>query len=656
VPKQTAEHEMMKKIQILLIEDVEADFLLIDRHLRQSELLVELRWVRDADELRAALVETPWDVVLSDYNVPGLDFVVALEVIRQKLPDQPIILVSGSIGEEIAVELLKSGLCDFVLKDRLHRLVPAIERSLNELAEKQRRRAAEQKLANNVQLMHAVLDGTADGIFVKDLQGRYLLVNKAAAGFVGYEPEAIVGRDDTFLFGPPTAARIMARDRMIIDKGTPQIQEEWVTSRNGQNLVFLVTSGPIFDREGEINGTFGVALDITERKRAEEEQKKLEAQLNQAQKMETVGRLAGGVAHDFNNMLSVITGYAELALDKVAPTDPLHHDLLEIISAGRRSAAITRQLLAFARKQIIVPRVLDLNETVEDMLKILRRLIGEDIDMVWLPGKGLWPVRMDPSQVDQLLANLCVNCRDAIAGVGKVTIETDIVSIDEAYCVDHVGASPGDYVLLSVSDDGCGMDKETQDKIFEPFFTTKKLGEGTGLGLATVYGIVTQNNGFINVYSEPDKGTTFRIYLARHAEQLAEVEPEVPEKVSSVQGETVLVVEDEVAILKLIAKILTKLGYVILTSKSAIQAIDLAKGHPGAIDLLITDVIMPEMNGRDLANQLVALRPTLKCLFMSGYTASVIARQGVLDEGVHFMQKPFTSRSLAAKVQEVLRP
>ncbi len=243
-----------------------------------------------------------------------------------------------------------------------------------------------------------------------------------------------------------------------------------------------------------------------------------------------------------------------------------------------------------------------------------------------------------------------------ITGVGKVTIETDIVTFDEAYCADHAGASLGDYVLLSVSDDGCGMSKETQDNIFEPFFTTKKLGEGTGLGLATVYGIVTQNNGFINVYSEPHKGTTFRIYLARHAEQPAQAEPESPEKLSPAQGETVLMVEDEEAILKLIAKILTKLGYVVLTSNSSVQAVDLVKGHSGVIDLLITDVIMPEMNGRDLANQLLALRPALKCLFMSGYTASVIARQGVLDEGVHFMQKPFSPRSLAAKVQEVLRP
>ncbi len=644
---------MMKKLQILMIEDVEADFLLIDRHIRRSELQAEVRWVKDGDELRAALDEGGWDVVLSDYNVPGLDFMNTLEVIKKRLPEQPIIMVSGSVGEEIAVELLKNGLCDFVLKDRPHRLIPAIKRSLNELAEKKRREAAEQKLAYNEQLMRAVLEGTSDGIFVKDRQGRYLLINEAAAQFVGYEVEAVIGRDDTFLFPPEIAEKIMARDRMIMEKET-QTREEWITTHNDKQFVFLVTNGPIFDRQGRVNGTFGVALDITERKRAEEEQKKLQAQLNQAQRMESVGRLAGGVAHDFNNMLSVIIGYTEVALDKVAPTESLYNDLQEILNAGKRSADITRQLLAFARKQIIAPRVLDLNETVEGMLKILRRLIGEDIDMVWLPGKGLWPVNIDPSQIDQMLANLCVNSRDAIAGVGKITIETGMVTFDEAYCADHADASPGDFVLLSISDDGCGMSKETLDKIFEPFFTTKKLGEGTGLGLATVYGIVKQNNGFINVYSEPNQGTTVRIYLARHSEHISKTEQDDTDKIQSAQGETVLVVEDEEAILRLIAKILTKLGYSVLTSSSAQKAINLVKDHPGDIDLLITDVIMPEMNGRDLAKRLLALRPDIKCLFMSGYTASVIGKQGVLDEGMHFMQKPFSSKVLAAKVREVL--
>ena len=288
--------------------------------------------------------------------------------------------------------------------------------------------------------------------------------------------------------------------------------------------------------------------------------KSAERFLQQAQKMESVGGLAGGVAHDYNNMLSVIIGYAELAMDKVDPSDPLYADLNEILMAARRSTEITRQLLAFARKQAIAPKVLDLNDTVESMLKMLRRLMREDIDLAWLPKPGLWPVKMDPTQIDQILANLCVNARDAISGVGKVTIETDKVSLDEAYCADHAGFTTGEFVLLAVSDNGCGMDEELRDKIFEPFFTTKGLGKGTGLGLATIYGIVKQNNGFINVYSDPMNGTTFRIYLPRHAGRTEEIAVESSAQIPVGHGEAVLIVEDEPAIMKMGKKMSGKIG------------------------------------------------------------------------------------------------
>jgi len=393
-------------------------------------------------------------------------------------------------------------------------------------------------------------------------------------------------------------------------------------------------------------------VDITERRRAQKEQEKLQAQLNQAQKMESVGRLAGGIAHDFNNMLSVIIGYAELALDEVEPTHPLYRALQEIFNAGKRSADITRQLLAFARKQTIAPRVLDLNETVEGMLKMLRRLIGEDISLAWLPSSGLGSVKMDPSQMDQILANLCVNARDAIVGVGKVTIETHRVTFDQTYCATHAGFTPGDFVLLSVSDDGCGMDKETLGKIFEPFFTTKEKGQGTGLGLATVYGIVKQNNGFINVYSEPGHGTTFNIYLPPHEGEVGEKGGIATTTTPTGQGETILLVEDEIAILDLGKSMLEKLGYTVLAAHSPGEAFRLVKTHAGAIHLLITDVVMPEMNGRDLAGQLHTLYPGLKTLFMSGYTANVIAHRGILDEGVCFIHKPFSAKDLAVKVRE----
>jgi len=391
----------------------------------------------------------------------------------------------------------------------------------------------------------------------------------------------------------------------------------------------------------------GSMQDITDRVR-------LEAQLLQAQKMESVGRLAGGVAHDYNNMLSVIIGYAEMALDKVPAGTPLHEDLREILNAGKRSAEITRQLLAFARKQTVNPRVLDLNATVEGMLKMLRRLLGEDLDLTWQPAAGLWPVKIDPTQVDQILANLCVNARDAIKGVGKVTLETGNVTFDENYCADHAGFTPGDFVLLAVSDNGRGMDSETLDMIFEPFFTTKEPGRGTGLGLATVYGIVKQNNGFINAYSEPGAGTTFKIYLPRHADGIAERKKDRAPAPGMGRGETILLVEDEPTILQMSRTMLERLGYRVLAANTAAAAMALAEENAGSIDLLITDVVMPEMNGRELAGRLEAFCPNLRVLFMSGYTANVIARHGVLDKGLFFIQKPFSREQLAANVRLVL--
>jgi signal transduction histidine kinase len=394
--------------------------------------------------------------------------------------------------------------------------------------------------------------------------------------------------------------------------------------------------------------------ELAERKRAEEEREKLQAQLFQAQKIESVGRLAGGVAHDFNNMLGVILGYTELALQGLSPDSPLYESLMEIGKAARRSAELTRQLLAFARKQTIDPEVLDLDGTIEGMLKMLKRLIGEDIDLVWRPGPGLWPVKMDPVQVDQILANLCVNARDAITGTGRIIIETENVALDKEYCAGQAGAVPGDYVQLAVTDDGCGMDQETRSKLFEPFFTTKEVGKGTGLGLATVYGIVRQNNGFIRVDSEPGKGSTFRICLPRHRAANGRTRQEGRPLGTMGGQETILLVEDEPAILKLAARMLGRQGYTVLAAATPGEALRLAREHGGGIDLLMTDVVMPEMNGRDLARKLIASYPGLKCLFMSGYTANVIAHHGVLDADVHFIQKPFSMQDLAARVRQVL--
>jgi signal transduction histidine kinase len=388
---------------------------------------------------------------------------------------------------------------------------------------------------------------------------------------------------------------------------------------------------------------------------SEQHRKEVEKQLRQAQKMEAVGRLAGGVAHDYNNMTSVIMGYADLALEEIDPGDSLYGDLEEIRDAARRSMELTRQLLAFARCQSIAPVMLDINQAVKSMLTMLQRLIGEDIELVWYPGEPIWPIEIDPSQIDQILANLCVNARDAISGVGKIIIETSNIEIDEDFCAMNRGVIPGEFVQLAMSDNGIGMDEATMNKIFEPFYSTKAIGRGTGLGLATVYGIVKQNNGFINVYSEKGKGSTLKIYLPRIVGEVVEAVSWPGTEIARGNNETVLLVEDEIANLKLVETMLKKLNYRVLAANSPMEAIILAENHPEPLDLLLTDVIMPELNGRDLANWLRGLYPGLRVVFMSGYTADIIFNRGVLENNVFLLQKPFTNRELGAKVSEVLR-
>ena len=391
-----------------------------------------------------------------------------------------------------------------------------------------------------------------------------------------------------------------------------------------------------------------------QRAQAETARARLERELLQTQKMELVGRLAGGVAHDFNNMLMVIRGFTEVALEQADPSTPVHDDLRQILEATERSADLTRQLLAFARKQTISPRVLDLNEAVVGLLKMLGRLIGEDVRLQWHPGTGLWPVNADPSQLDQILVNLCLNARDAITNVGTLTIATGNSTLDAAFAAARPGCRPGDYVRLSVTDNGAGMDAETRDHLFEPFFTTKARGKGTGLGLSTVYGIVKQNDGFVDVDSAPGRGTTLTVYLPRYQGD-ANAEPVSTGGSAAPRGhETVLLVEDEPAILRTARGMLEHQGYQVLATTSPTEAIRLARESEASIDLVVTDVIMPEMNGRDLVDVVRSHRPTVACLYMSGYTADVIGHHGVLDPGMHFIQKPFSRHDLAVKVRRAL--
>lgn len=512
------------------------------------------------------------------------------------------------------------------------------------------RKRAERALLDESERRRVLADNSRDGIVIIDQEYRVYEANRRFVEMLGYSPDEV--------------SRLSVRDfdELFADQ---QVWEDVADlSSTGMTLEtrFRRKDGATFPVEVSVSATnwagqqlvFCICRDISERKQAEEENKKLEQQLVQAQKMEAVGRLAGGVAHDFNNMLGVILGHAEIALKETSPEDPRYEDLQEILKAADRSAGLTRQLLAFARKQTVSPKVLDLNETVASMLKMLRRLIGEDIELLWSPGHDLWPVKIDSSQIDQMLANLAVNARDAIGGVGRVTIATANVTLTGESSRDGQAIPPGDYVKLTVSDTGTGMPEDVLDHIFEPFYTTKEVGKGTGLGLSTVFGIVKQNNGFVEVQSAAATGSVFRIYLPKCGTETVEfdlaIEPLMPPR----GDETVLIVEDEPAILKLGATILRRQGYTVLTAGTPTQAIQVVAEQGDAIQLLITDVVMPEMNGRDLVERLREVKPDLKCLYISGYTADAIAHHGVLDEGVKFLQKPFSVLELTTRVRQVL--
>ncbi|WP_020586887.1 PAS domain S-box protein [Desulfobacter curvatus] len=518
------------------------------------------------------------------------------------------------------------------------------------------RKQAETTLRQSEEKFRTLVNTAPFGIQLTDLEGKIVYSNPAHHHIQGYEPDQLIGMylwDLTADDGHRTEIREYYQN-IISKKPEPTLYFTREKTRDDREIDVQINWDYIRNEKDEVTGIISIIEDISERKQADAEREKLQKQLNQAQKMEAVGRLAGGVAHDFNNMLGVILGYVELAFEKIDPDQELYADFEEIQKAAERSADLTKQLLTFARKQVIAPEVLDLNDAVDSMLKMLRRLIGENIELLWLPADELWPVKIDPSQINQILANLCVNARDAIAGVGKLTIETQMKTFDQIYCAGHPGFITGDYVMLAVTDNGCGMNKEMLNNLFEPFFTTKNVGEGTGLGLAIIYGIVKQNNGFVNVYSEPGQGTSFKIYLPRFHPSEDAQEEALPEKSVPTGNETVLLVEDEPAILRMTKMMLERKGYSVLPAATPADAINIVNAYIGKIHLLMTDVIMPEMNGRDLAEKVKAVFPEIKLLFMSGYAANVVTNQGVLDEGVAFMQKPFSTNELAKKIREVL--
>jgi len=643
---------MERTLRILHLEDDPNDMELVRSTLKKGGIDCDVEVVSDRPSFVAAFERGNADLILSDFSLPSFDGLSALKIVRARAADLPFIIVSGTLGEEAAIESLHSGATDYVLKHRLARLGPAVCRAMSEADGRRARREVEEALQNERQFLRALLESLEVGIVACDRNGILTLFNRATREFHGLPEEPL----------PPE--RWAEHLRLFRADGKTPLEKEaiplfralqgeqvrnaelTIVPADGLSRTVVASGQPILDGHGRNLGAVIAMHDITERKQLEE-------QLRQSQKMEAVGRLAGGIAHDFNNLLNVITGYGELISERLPQGDPMGAKVDQIKKAAQRAASLTRQLLAFSRKQVIEPRVLDLNALLADLDKMLRRMIGEDIEMSTVEGQPLGRIKADPGQIEQIVMNLVVNARDAMPQGGKLTLGTANVDLDQAFARRNAGARAGAYVLLSVGDTGTGMDPETQSHIFEPFFTTKEMGKGTGLGLATVYGIVKQNNGYIEVESAPGRGACFRVYLPRvqdRAEALRARESTAPPQGS----ETILVVEDEDLVRQVVREALRSFGYTVLETGDAEEGARICKSHAGPIHLLMTDVIMPKMNGRALAKRLTLQRPDLKVLYMSGYTDSAIVQHGVLEPGVSFLQKPFALTALARKVRDVL--
>jgi PAS domain S-box-containing protein len=749
-------------LRILHLEDQAADAELMQELLTASGLPNETTRVDTEADFVAALERGGFDLILSDFSLPGFDGHRALEHATRRRPDVPFVFVTGSLGEDTAVEMLKRGATDYVLKDRPSRLPAAVQRALREAEAQRLRRTAETR-------HRALMEQANDAILILDTEARIVETNQEAARLLGRTHEEVVGRLYEDFVVPDERGQLSGvTDRLRADGGlrlqnrhlvradgqrvpvdvsislvrvggapaepvvlailrdvTERQEAERKLAERGEQYRLLFDSNPhpmwVYDTETlafvavneaaarhygwsrdeflgmrvadirrpedppEPDEPFGpgpdgprqavtvfhrkkdgslievevassrlrfrgrearlvLAVDVTEKR-------SLAAQLLQSQKIESVGRLAGGIAHDFNNILGVILGQAQMVLRRLPAEDPLRLRVEQILSASERAAGLTRQLLAFSRRQVFETRVLDVNEIVESLRGMLVRLLGEDMELTFRPAAGLGRIRADSTQIEQILMNLAVNARDAMPGGGRLAIETANADMDEEYARVHPGSAAGPYVCLTVTDSGQGMTPEVQARVFEPFFTTKEKGKGTGLGLATVYGIVKQSEGFIYVYSELGHGTTFKIYLPR-------VEGEIQEPAAlaaAVPGtETVLLVEDADSLREMIHELLEGNGYRVLAAADPTAALELAEGHAGPIHLLLTDVVMPRMNGRELARKIKALRPDVRILYMSGYSEDAIAHRGVLEAGAALITKPFTQESLARKLREAL--
>jgi two-component system cell cycle sensor histidine kinase/response regulator CckA len=641
---------MKSPLHILHLEDNPDDAALIQSTLKAEGIACAITRVQSRQDYVAALECGGIDLILSDFSLPAFDGLSAIEIARARWPDLPVILVSGTLGEELAIDSLKSGATDYVLKERLARLAPAVRRAMQEVVERDERKQVDVKLRENEADLAEAQRVARMGSWQYDLTSKKLRWSDELCLIFGIEKTLFDGRYETFLncVVPGDHPQVLRMNAEARAGGTSFEVEYRIQTRAGDLKTIREIGYAMKDAEGKVVRLFGTAQDITGRK-------KLEAQFIEVQKMEVIGQLAGGVAHDFNNILAVIMGYSDLIASELAPDSPPQKYVDEIRYASERAAGLTRQLLVFSRKQTVQPVVLDLNAVVADMDKMLRRLIGENITMTIVPGKATGRILADSGYIGQVLMNLVINACDVMPHGGRLSIATSNVTLDESYTHTRAGVIPGDYVMLSVSDTGTGMTAEVKKHLFEPFFTTKPKGKGTGLGLATCQTIAQQCRGHISVYSELGQGTTFKVYFPR-VEQAADASTKFVETSPVPRGtETLLFVEDDPSVRQLACGFLEAQGYTVLRANNGSEALHIARENKGSpIRLVVTDVIMPVMSGKVMAEWLQATYPDIKILFTSGYTDDAIAQHGMLEAGVAFLSKPYSPATLGRKVRAML--
>jgi len=638
-----------RALRALLVEDSADDAALLIRELSRGGFDVEARRVESFDELQQALAAGPWDVVFGDYSMPRFRGTVALEIVRNAGLDVPFIFVSGTMGEDLAVEAMRAGANDYVIKGNLKRLVPAVERELRDIATRRERRAAEDALRAAEERQRQLYAHVADVVLVCDRNGVLQFASPSVRELLGYPPDDLIGRVYLELVHPDDVAA--ARDawrRAVGAPGAAITTVVQVRHAGGSWRDIEALSRNLLDHP-DVRGMVVTARDVTERRA-------LEAEFYQAQKLETVGRLAGGIAHDFNNLLAVILGDAEWLLTEGHLRDDQRRDVEEIVATGRRAAVLTRQLLAFSRRQVLQLRPLDLNAVMTGMHKLLLRVLGEDIAVVLQLAPDLATVRGDAGQLEQVLLNLAVNARDAMPEGGRLTIATANVDLGEETGAElPPGVGPGRFVALTVTDTGLGMDAATKERIFEPFFTTKPGGKGTGLGLATVYGIARQSGGFVRAESQLGHGTTFRVYLPGVDGPPDPLDLTTAGPTPMVGTETLLVVEDDDHVRAITCRVLRAQGYVVIEAARAEAALPILADQGRTLDLLLTDAVLPGLGGKELVERARQLRPGLPAIYISGYASDALAQRGVMDPGITLVEKPFTAVELGRKVREVLR-